>query len=157
MYVWENLLIACAPCNRNFKGEKFPRDGDGEPLLIDPSAEDPWAYLDFNPVTGNLSARYLLSTGAYSAKGETTVSVLHLEKREGVSAGYRKTYSHLCKLVSDWTDRNLADDYLEQLRKADDHGLLGWFLHGAGENEPAFVRFRERNPDVWLACQQAFR
>jgi hypothetical protein len=156
MYAWTNLLIACAPCGR-FKGKQFPRAADGSPLLIDPSSEDPWAFLDFNPETGNLNARYLLSLSIFSDKGEATVSVLHWDKREGVSAGYRKTYRRLCQLATDWTNQLLADDYLEQLREADDHGLLGWFLRGAGENEPAFVRFRERYPDAWLVCQQSFR
>jgi len=156
MYLWENLLIACTQCGR-FKGKQFPRADDGAPLLIDPTAEDPWEFLDFDPVTGNLNARYLLSAGEYSAKGETTVTVLHLDKREGVSAGYRKTYRRLCELVMAWSDQNLAENYLERLGEVDDHGLLGWFLHGAGENEPAFVCFRERHPDAWLACQQAFR
>jgi uncharacterized protein (TIGR02646 family) len=156
MYVWENLLMACAQCGR-FKGTQFPRADDGSPLLIDPSAEDPWEFLDFNPETGNLNARYLLSVQAYSAKGEATVAVLRLDSREGVSAGYRKTYRHLCHLVTDWTDNHLAENYLERLREEDDHGLLGWFLLGSGQDEPAFSRFRGRYPDAWAACQQSFR
>jgi uncharacterized protein (TIGR02646 family) len=155
MYLWENLLIACAPCGR-FKGSQFPRSEDGAPLLIDPTAEDPWEYLDFDPVTGNLNARYLLATEAYSPKGETTVKVLHLDRREGISAGYLKTYGRLCQLVTDWTDHQLAVGYLELLREADDHGLLGWFLRGSGQNEPAFSRFRELYQEAWTACQQAF-
>jgi len=128
--------------------------------LIDPSAEDPWEHLDFNPETGNLNARFYVATGAYSAKGENTVTVLHLDKREGVSAGFRKTYRRLCGLVRDWSDQDEqmeVGDYLERLREADDHGLLGWFLHGAGENEPAFARFRERFPDAWRACRDSCR
>ena len=155
MYMWGNLLTHCAPCGR-FKGIQFPRTDDGTPLLIDPSAEDPWEFLDFHPETGNLNARYLLSTGEYSPKGESTVTVLHLDKREGVAAGYRKTYSRLCQLVTDWTDQHLAEDYLERLLEADDHGLLGWFLRGSGQNEPSFSRFRERYQDAWTACQQLF-
>jgi len=73
-----------------------------------------------------------------------------------MSAGYRKTYRRLCKLVRDWTDQHIAVDYLEQLREADDHGLLGWFLLGSGRNEPAFSRFRELYPDAWIVCQQSF-
>ena len=155
LYLWENLLIACAQCGR-FKGKQFPLSIEGAPLLIDPAAEDPWEFLDFNPETGNLNARYLLLTEGYSAKGETTVTVLHLDKREGVSAGFRKTYRRLCELVLAWSEQNIVGDYLERLREADDHGLLGWFLHGAGGNEPAFVRFRERYPDAWLVCQRSF-
>jgi len=155
MYAWENLLIACAQCGR-FKGRQFPLSNNGTPLLIDPTAEDPWEYLDFNPETENLSARYLLAAETFSSKGETTVEVLHLDKREGVSAGFCRTYRRLCELVTAWSDQNIAEDYLERLREADDHGLLGWFLHGAGGNEPAFVRFRERYPDAWLVCQRSF-
>jgi len=149
MYRWGNLLIHCAPCGR-FKGIQFPRTADGSPLLIDPSAEDPWEFLDFDPDTGNLNARYLLPTGEYSAKGETTVTVLHLDKREAVAAGYRKTYNRLCQLVTDWTDQHLAADYLERLLEADDHGLLGC------RNEPSFSRFREQYHDAWMACEQLF-
>ena len=155
MYIWENLLIACTECGR-FKGNQFPRAEDGTPLLIDPTAEDPWDSLDFDPVTGNLNARYLLTTEAYSPQGEATAKVLHLDRREGMSAGYRKTYRRLCKLVTDWTDQHIAVDYLEQLREADDHGLLGWFLHGSGRNESGFSRFRELYPDAWTVCQQSF-
>jgi len=32
MYIWENLLVACAPCGR-FKGQQFPLAADGSPLL----------------------------------------------------------------------------------------------------------------------------
>ena len=126
-------------------------------LLIDPSAEEPWEFLDFEPQTGNLSARYLLLSGAYSAKGETTVTVLHLDKREGVAAGYLKTYHDLCRLVAHWTCEQLDDDFLERLDDADGHGLLGWFLHGAGGSDPAFERFLARYPDAWSACQLRFR
>ncbi len=155
MYLWKNLLIACTQCGR-FKGKQFPRADDGAPLLIDPSAEDPWEFLDFDPVTGNLIARYLLSTEAYSLKGETTVAVLHLDRREGVSAGYSKTYRGLCQLVADWTNQHLAENYLDQLREADDHGLLGWFLHGSGASEPAFSSFRRRFPEAWITCKELF-
>ena len=155
MYMWNNLLIACTQCGR-FKGENFLLSSDGVPLLIDPSAEDPWEYLDFDPDTGNLNARYLLSLGDYSRKGQETVTVLHLDKREGVSAGYRKTYSRLCQLVTEWTNQHLAKNYVEQLREADDHGLLGWFLRGSGQNEPAFSHFRQKYQDAWIVCQESF-
>jgi len=155
MYVWENLLIACTQCGR-LKSTKFPRTADGTPLLIDPSAEDPWEFLDFDPVTGNLNARYLLPAESFSVKGETTVTVLHLNSREEISVGYLRTYRRLCKLVTQWANQHLSEDYLDQLREADDHALLGWFLHGSGQNEPSFTRFRELHPDAWVVCRQLF-
>jgi uncharacterized protein (TIGR02646 family) len=155
MYQWENLLIACTQCGR-FKGHQFPRAEDGAPLLIDPSAEDPWQFLEFDPVTGNLNARYLLTTEAYSPKGETTVRVLHLDRREGVAAGYLKTYRRLSQVFAGWLNQPLPRNYIEQLREADDHGLLGWFLNGSGQNESSLSRFRKRYPDAWAECQQSF-
>jgi len=156
MYVWENLLLACTICGRK-KGSRFPLDEQGEPLLIDPSAEDPWQFLDFDPETGNLNARYLLDVGAFSVKGETTVSVLDLDKREEISAGYLKTYRKICALIGQWMADRLDENYLEQLKEADDHGLLGWFLHGAGQTEPAISRFRGTYPEAWAACKKSFR
>jgi uncharacterized protein (TIGR02646 family) len=47
MFVWPNLLLSCAECGR-FKGDSFPLS-NGQPLLIDPTAEDPWLHLDFDP------------------------------------------------------------------------------------------------------------
>jgi uncharacterized protein (TIGR02646 family) len=155
MYVWENLLLVCTDCGRK-KGSQFPLTEQGEPLLIDPSVEDPWKFLDFDPDTGNLIARYLPSTGAFSGKGETTVAALQLDRREGVSAGYLKTYRALCHLVTQWVDDRLAENYLERLCETDDHGLLGWFLRGSGQNEPSFTRFRERYPEAWIACTEKF-
>jgi uncharacterized protein (TIGR02646 family) len=160
LYVWENLLLVCTDCGRK-KGAQFPLTAQGEPLLVDPSAEDPWEFLDFDPMTGNLNARYLLASDAFSAKGESTVKVLHLDRREGVAAGYRKTYSDLCRLVGkwtdqQWTDQDLQENYLEELRKTDDHGLLGWFLNGSGQNEPAFSSFRGRFPEAWGVCKELF-
>ncbi len=53
---WSNLLLCCTECGR-FKGGRFPLQGEA-PLLIDLSAEDPWAHLDFDPDTGNISPRF---------------------------------------------------------------------------------------------------
>ncbi len=47
---WNNLLYACEVCNNaENKGNKFPLDCDGTPLLIDPTDEDCdiYQYLEF--------------------------------------------------------------------------------------------------------------
>lgn len=59
-WTWENLLFACAPCNRSGKRAEFPLEagstalvfdqqppGDERPLLIDPGAEDPRQHIGF--------------------------------------------------------------------------------------------------------------
>jgi len=50
-FVWENLLWVCAGCNRK-KGPRFVLDDQGTPLLIDPTAEDPWNHLFSMPIRG---------------------------------------------------------------------------------------------------------
>ncbi|WP_156094174.1 HNH endonuclease [Lentzea aerocolonigenes] len=70
---WLNHLLACTPCNSHEKGEQFPLDADGHPLLIDPTAEDPFEHLLLT-----------LSLGVYrplTPKGQATIDVLGLNRR----------------------------------------------------------------------------
>ena len=48
-FTWENLLFSCPVCNEGHKGDKFPLDANGNPLLIDPSdsVTNPNQHLDF--------------------------------------------------------------------------------------------------------------
>lgn len=40
LFLWPNLLLCCTECGR-LKGDRFPL-AEGQPLLIDPTAEEPW-------------------------------------------------------------------------------------------------------------------
>lgn len=155
MYVWANLLIACTQCGRH-KGSQFPLSPHGQPLLVDPTAEDPWEFLDYDPQTGNINSRFLLDIEDYSEKGTNTVKILQLDQREYIASGYKKTYRRLAALVTAWVVDNLPCDYIEQLLEADDHGLLGWCFRGLGQNDHPFELFRERFPEAWTACQREF-
>jgi HNH endonuclease len=42
---WPNHLLACPTCNSNHKRDRFPTDAGGRPLLIDPTAEDPFEHM----------------------------------------------------------------------------------------------------------------
>jgi len=97
MFTWSNLLLCCAECGR-LKGDRFPLDV-GRPMLIDPTAEEPWQYLDFDPETGNLVARFDLDADDWSAKGQKTVELLQLDRREALATGYRRTYRRLAAVV----------------------------------------------------------
>ncbi|NUT33866.1 MAG: HNH endonuclease [Hamadaea sp.] len=69
---WLNHLLACSICNSHFKRDRFPLAADGSPLLIDPTAEDPFDHL-----------RLSLTTGAYvalTARGAATVEVCGLNR-----------------------------------------------------------------------------
>ncbi len=93
---WSNLLLACAQCNGT-KSDKFPLElfkmndpevtviylkkgkdlKKGEPLLIDPSKEDPEEYLDFicnldNTLFG------LIKTKNQSKKGDFSIKTIGL-------------------------------------------------------------------------------
>ncbi|MCC6390465.1 MAG: hypothetical protein IT167_07670 [Bryobacterales bacterium] len=155
MFLWPNLLLCCTECGR-MKGERFPLDL-GAPLLIDPSGEDPWTYLDFDPVTGNLTPRFDANTGAFFAKGECTVKLLQLDRREALAAGYLKTWKRLISLVGEYlptkarTPLQLAEDLLQE----DEHGLLGWCFDGSGQNETPFRELREQAPETWKTCAGA--
>ena len=51
MFSWENFLLGCKNCN-NAKVAHFPLDGASNPLLIDPSADEPLDYFVWDLLTG---------------------------------------------------------------------------------------------------------
>ena len=152
---WANMLLCCTECGR-FKGDQFPLS-NGRPMLIDPTAEDPWGHLDFDPDTGNLTARFDLEANGWSARGEETVKVLQLDRREDMAAGYAATFRRLsgvvqASLASLANGATTASVLLAELREADDHGLLPWCLNGSGRNLTPFSQLREQFPQVWADC-----
>ena len=155
MFVWLNLLLCCNECGR-FKGDRFPLV-ENRPLLIDPTAEDPWRHLDFDPVTGNLVARFDVQANDWSPKGLKTVEVLQLDRREALASGYRKTFSRLSKLVEQFlaTDAPTAADLMAALREADDHGLLDWCFRHSGQTIKPFSNLRKNHPRLWVECGAA--
>ncbi len=67
-FEWTNHLLACSRCNSHAKRGLFPRDPHGNPLIIDPTREDPWEHLRLTPTTGEYMAVTL--------KGRTTKELL---------------------------------------------------------------------------------
>ena len=79
---------------------------------------------------------------------------LQLDRREALEAGYRKTHKRILIVVElalqeDTID---ADALCEQLDEVDDHGLLGWYLSGTGQNLNPFCELRAKHPAAWAAC-----
>lgn len=149
------MMLSCARCNE-IKGVDFPLGHDGAPLLVDPTAEEPWNHLDFDPDTGNIVGRYELAANAFSEKGMKTVEVFQLDGREAVSEGYRRTFKRLRKMLEDALEQEAPpDDLCARMREEDDHGLLGWCLLGTGQNMPPFKDLRERHPAVWAEFMAA--
>lgn len=152
MFLWNNLLLCCTPCNRD-KIQLFPI-ANGAPLLVDPTTDDPWDFLDFDPRTGNIVPRFSREKNDWDPKGDQTVRILHLDKREALSAGYRKTYRRLISVIETFLNRSDDEEqFLKDLSDADDHGLLGWFLRGQGQTDASICRLNDRFPNVLVKCK----
>lgn len=154
MFCWPNLLLCCSECGR-FKGDRFPMDG-GANLLVDPTAEDPWEFLDFDPATGNIVARFSVGRGDWDPRGSTTVEVLHLDRREALAASHQRAYRRLVSKVEAVLQMASGDvdAVVGELLEADDTGLLGWCLGGAGADDEPFASLRRERPRVWEGCVQ---
>ncbi len=152
-FQWPNMLLCCTECGR-FKGSQFPI-ARGQPLLIDPSSEDPWQHLDFDPDTGNLTARFHVPLDAWSERGSTTVSVLKLDQREAVAAGYQRGFRRLADIVRTQLDTGTvqAQSLFDTLSQADDHGLLGWCFGDTGKTIAPFLELCQRHPAEWDFCR----
>lgn len=150
-FTWPNLLLCCAECGR-FKGSQFPLGANGSPLLIDPSAEQPWDYLDFDPDTGNITARYDRLAGDFLPKGKHTVFVLHLDQREVITEPRIEGWRRLAAIAAAHL-RNPEADLIQDLWNADKYGLLGWCVLGAGAVEEPFCLLKARFPDIWSQLQ----
>ncbi|PVD11675.1 HNH endonuclease [Streptomyces sp. CS207] len=71
-FEWINHLLACSYCNSNKKRDQYPCDSSGDPLLIDPTREDPYDHI-----------RLVFTTGKYiprSPKGVATIEVFGLSR-----------------------------------------------------------------------------
>lgn len=98
---WLNHLLACSRCNSHYKGEQFPVDERGEPLLIDPTAEDPFDHLTL-----------ALSTGVFTAltrKGEVTNEVcgLNVDRRPSARVHARE---QVIASLERWAAASARDD-----------------------------------------------
>ena len=153
-FQWSNLLLCCTECGR-LKGDQFPT-ANGRPLLIDPSAEDPWRYLDFDPDTGGITARFDIDAGDWSPKGVKTVEVLRLDRREVLENVYKATFRRLSRIVQDHlgADDIIAPALWDALRDADDHGLLPWCFGPTGQRVAPFSDLHRQHRQVWAYCQR---
>lgn len=101
-FSWPNYLLACAHCNSNHKRNQFPVDGSGNPLLIDPTSDDPATHLAFSPTTG-------MFTGL-DPKGTTTIDVCGLN-RDACTTGRRMAWTVMLALVEAYGRLKGAGDY----------------------------------------------
>lgn len=157
MYRWENLLLCCTDCGRK-KGDQFPMAGR-RVLLVDPTKENPWDSLDFDPLTGNICARFDVQLNSWSDKGSETVRVLHLDRREALSTGYLQTLRRLSEVIRAELGAGAMDaaKLMHKLKAEDDHGLLGWCFSDRGARQDPFSTLHAQHPDVWAQCAKALK
>lgn len=104
---WLNHLLACSVCNSGNKSDSFPVDANNRPLLVDPTAEDPFDHL-----------RLTLSLGVYTAltiKGEVTIEVCDLNN-ENLTHGRQCARSVVEACVSRWAEADERNDEESKLR-----------------------------------------
>ncbi|WP_369248159.1 hypothetical protein [Streptomyces sp. R41] len=95
-FFWPNHLLVCGPCNSTYTRDWWECDDQtGEPLLIDPTRDDPFDHLLLN-----------LREGKYRGetdKGRTTVSVLGLNLPERrLIAGRKLAQLNIRSVPRDW-------------------------------------------------------
>lgn len=155
MHSWSNLLLCCTECGR-LKGEYFPLN-HGTPLLIDPSTEEPWEYLDFDPVLGVIVPAYDIAKNSPSRKGEEMVKALQLDCREALQVVYLRTFKRLSRVVKSALAGEISEqEVFQALISEDDHGLIGWFIAGTGKNVEPFKDLWENKPEIWDSCKTAY-
>lgn len=126
-FEWTNYLWACSHCNSNEKRDRFPRDGEGEPLLIDPTREDPRDHLFFSPATGEYISR------PESIKGSPSIDVFGLD-RPLLERGRRAAWIRLEFLIPQYARLAKSDEHerarrLETtIREASFLGVLAFML-----------------------------
>jgi uncharacterized protein (TIGR02646 family) len=96
---WLNHLIACTRCNSNFKRDRFPLDGAGAPLLVNPADEEPLDHLSFSPSTGRFEAR--------SPKGDPSIEIFGLN-RTTLTKGRKNAWIALQLLVIGYAKHRVA-------------------------------------------------
>jgi uncharacterized protein (TIGR02646 family) len=158
MFRWSNYLLSCPVCNSRYKGIKFPTDDSGDPLLIDPTIDEPWDHLVIDVDTGILMPKYIgCELKSPSPKGKATIDTLGLARRQYVNQCYQKTFKRLSKDVQDFLngDRQQAQSLINHLIEEDECGLLGWCFKGSGGYQEPFSTLRTNYPDVWNALRAA--
>ena len=156
-FVWENLLLICADCNRR-KSDRLELDSHGLPMLIDPTREDPWAHLFYDSRTGIVTARFILATREPDPRGQYTVEGSNLPLNDqAVTEGRQRTQRNLIRCVNRFVgalnaaiqDCSLAKELLVCVDDNSDYGLTSWFFFRDGQSESPFADLRSTARDVW--------
>jgi uncharacterized protein (TIGR02646 family) len=158
VFRWLNFLWICAACNRS-KGDRFPCDAFGEPLLLDPTLDEPWDHLFFDSDTGEITARWESATGVESPRGIALLTIISSLRHQAVTEGRRRTYQRLKRAIRSFLTQSgegnqapseeSVQDLLDCIDDATDYGLAAWFFLRDGQDEEVFRSLQARFPAVW--------
>ena len=122
-FTWENYLLACSHCNSNQKRSLFPTTADDEPLLIDPTVDDPLEHLALTPSTGRYRDR--------GEKGAASIRVFGLN-REVLEKGRQDTWEAVENLLVRYAQLRASSEH-ERAEKIERvvrrHPFAGVFAH----------------------------
>lgn len=161
-FLWDNLLWICTDCNRQ-KTDNFALDDLNNPLLINPTSEDPWDYLFFDSETAMVTARYQSSTKLPHPKGTYTISALPTLNYEVVINGRQRTKRNLKRAVNYFLehksvsakDLNLDQELVEVISDNDSYGMVYWYFVRDGQGEIPFSELQRRYENIWLLVVSA--
>lgn len=155
MFVWENFILSCSVCG-GLKGSRFPLSA-GLPMIVNPTQENPWMFLDFDPKTGNIVERYDPEHKKFSERGRVTVEILHLDRREWLSSSYVDRFIRIAEKISDVLDGRLNGGALcDHLSVMDDCGLLPWCFGDTAVTVDPIRQLHETHRATWLECRARF-
>lgn len=161
VFRWPNWLWACTGCNRA-KTNRFPLGATGQPLLIDPTAEDPWDHLFYDSATGEIAARW--RDGDEDEQGTCTLNVLAPLRNQAVCEGRARTRRGLARAVQlflhhpdDVAHGPALAELLHAVVDHDDYGLAEWFFLRDGTDEEPFCRLRQERPLAWARVRECLR
>lgn len=157
-FVYHNLSLICAPCNRK-KSSTFPVDTAGTPLLIDPAADDPWDALFFVENTGWIDARIKsLESGhpIYSEKGVTTLAILGDQiNSEPVAMARLRSWKQIVARFRDLvSDSELPESLEGAFGDIDDYGLAEWLFNREGKEVQEIRDLRFAHPEGWRKLRE---
>lgn len=146
---WANHLLVCSPCNRA-KGTRFPKDKNGDPLLIDPTLTDPWSYLYLDTDTAVIAERY--HRDGPNLKGLTTLEVIRPINFESAIQGRTRAIRRLrtaaVSLLDSLASSSHSIDLWNEIAE-DDFGVARWFAAWDGADEEPFSLLRSSHPERW--------
>ncbi|AQT72500.1 hypothetical protein B1K54_13180 [Streptomyces sp. fd1-xmd] len=159
-FKWKNFILICPECNR-CKGSKFEYGLDGKPLLVDPTAVDPWDHLVLDVDSGVMAPRYF--NGNFDARGEYTLDVVSPVNDEATVEGRRRAAERYLDVAESAVlegDTDAVRRTLVKVVKYDEFGLASWFAFREGSRIESFVSIKRDHPALWrkfcsLACRQA--